>query len=53
MFDDNELIITNRKFLNLAYIFYDQIQIFRERMFLQNEFRSKKCLSTRTFEKSN
>ena len=48
MFNDNELMIMSREFFDFAYILHDQIQIFRERMFLQNEFRSEK-----TFISSN
>ena len=35
-------MIINRELFNLAYVFHDQIQIFRERMSLQNKFRSEK-----------
>ena len=42
MFNDNELMIMNREFLDFAYVLHDQIQIFRGRRFLQNESRSKK-----------
>ena len=41
-------MIMSRELLNFAYVLHDQIQIFRERMFLQDKSRSKK-----TFINSN
>ena len=45
MFNDNELMIINRKSLKSAYVINNQIQIFRNRMLLQDESRSSEIFN--------